>query len=234
VRSDCSRSGARKSNHALRLRDPGRLACVLVRAVADSRSEVDRLLNSAPSRLGLFRAVDRAYVLALATVGQAVEGRAGDPVGAESACEVGRRNDDARLNIEFDLDLYPLTDCDASGSPVGIAEPEQEAAAHDRDPAPPGMSVDRDDHRRPFAFAGASTTSGGTSSPLIGDLLEAPNGAVLLAQQDKLALGEAGLPAGVVEEHQREQPVQLGLIGHQLRKRTSESSRLVGALSAAT
>jgi hypothetical protein len=61
-----------------------------------------------------------------------------------------------------------------------------------------------------------------------GDLRLIPARAILVGEQDELALVEAGLPPGVVEEHQREQALHLGLVGHQADERAAEADCLPG------
>jgi hypothetical protein len=62
--------------------------------------------------------------------------------------------------------------------------------------------------------------------PSLRDLGVVPQRPVLFAEEDDRALGEAGLAAGVVEEHQREQAVRLGLVGHQLGEGAAEPDRV--------
>src|SRR5262249_35489849 len=76
---------------------------------------------------------------------------AGGQVGVEGAGEVFWLDDDAGFGVELEVNLDLVAGRYAGGPSVGVAEAEQEAAAHDRDPAAPGVPVDRDDHRRPFA-----------------------------------------------------------------------------------
>src|SRR5262249_40893827 len=90
-------------------------------------------------------------VPALVAGGQAVVGGTGDRVGVKCAGEVRRLDDNPGLGIKLDLDLDLVTERDAGGLPIGLAEAEQEPAAHNGDPAPPRVPVDRDDHRRPLA-----------------------------------------------------------------------------------
>jgi hypothetical protein len=45
-----------------------------------------------------------------------------------------------------------------------------------------------------------------------GDLFEVPEGAVLVAEEHELDVGEAGLSASVVDEHQGQQSVHLGFV----------------------
>ena len=70
-------------------------------------------------------------------------------------------------------------------------------------------------------------------APPRGDLVDVPEGAILVTEEDDRALGEAGLAPGVVQEHQRQQAVHLGLVRHQLGKRASEPDRLGREVSAA-
>jgi hypothetical protein len=85
-------------------------------------------------------------VLQLETVGQAIEGPAGDRIGAQSAGEVRGLDDDTGLGIELHIDLDLVAGHDTGGLPVGVAETEEVAATHDGDPASPGVPVDRDGH----------------------------------------------------------------------------------------
>jgi hypothetical protein len=58
------------------------------------------------------------------------------------------------------------------------------------------------------------------------DLIEIPARAVLLGQQHQLSVGEAGVAASVVDQHQGQQRAHLGLVGHQLGERAAEPDRL--------
>ena len=62
-------------------------------------------------------------------------------------------------------------------------------------------------------------------APLL-NLVEVPDGAVLVFEEDEGAVDEAGFAPGVVHEHQREQSVHVGFVRHQLGERTSEPDRL--------
>ena len=66
-----------------------------------------------------------------------------------------------------------------------------------------------------------------------GDLLSVPERPVLIGEEDDAAVGEACLAAGVVHQHQRQQPVHLRLVGHQLGERPPEPDRLGGEVDAA-
>ena len=52
--------------------------------------------------------------------------------------------------------------------------------------------------------------------PALVDPFPVPEGAVLVVEQDELAVTEAGGAARVVDEHEREQGVRIGLVRHQL------------------
>ena len=65
------------------------------------------------------------------------------------------------------------------------------------------------------------------------DLLGVPERPVLIGEEDDAAVGEACLAAGVVHQHQRQQPVHLRLVGHQLCERVPEPDRLGGEVDAA-
>ena len=53
-----------------------------------------------------------------------------------------------------------------------------------------------------------------------------PQRTVLVGQQHQVAVAEPGVPAGVVKQHQRQQPVRLGLVRHQPGQRSPEPERL--------
>ena len=55
-------------------------------------------------------------------------------------------------------------------------------------------------------------------------------GTVLLAQRDQLIVDHARIPARVVQQHEGEQPVHLGLVGHQLSEQPPEPDRLGGEI----
>ena len=65
------------------------------------------------------------------------------------------------------------------------------------------------------------------------DLLLVPERAVLIGEQDQLAIREPRLAAGVVRQHQGEQPVHLRLVRHQLGQRTVDADRLGGQVARA-
>ena len=66
-----------------------------------------------------------------------------------------------------------------------------------------------------------------------GDLRGVPARAVLVGEQHELAVVEPGVPARIVEQHQRPQAVHLGLVRHQLGERRAEPQRLRGEVDAA-
>ena len=61
-------------------------------------------------------------------------------------------------------------------------------------------------------------------APLV-DLRGVPQRAVLILEQDELAAGNRALAARVVQQHQREQPEHLGLVGHQRRQHPAQADR---------
>ena len=65
------------------------------------------------------------------------------------------------------------------------------------------------------------------------DLLVIPERSILIGQQDQLALREPRLAPRVVRQHQREQPVHLRLVRHQLGQRAVDADRLRGEVAAA-
>jgi hypothetical protein len=65
------------------------------------------------------------------------------------------------------------------------------------------------------------------------DLVEVPERSILIAEEDDRAVGEARVAPGVVHQHQRQQAVHLGLVGHQLGERAPEPDRLGREVAAA-
>jgi hypothetical protein len=63
-------------------------------------------------------------------------------------------------------------------------------------------------------------------SPSLLDLVEIPERAILVAEEDDGSVCEPRAAAGIVEEHQRQQSVHLRLVGHQLGERPPEPDRL--------
>ena len=50
---------------------------------------------------------------------------------------------------------------------------------------------------------------------------------ILVPECDKLAVGvNTGVPPGVLQEHEREQPGRLGLVRHELHERPAQTDRL--------
>jgi len=68
--------------------------------------------------------------------------------------------------------------------------------------------------------------------PSVLDLLGVPQRPVLIAQQHDVAVAEPGPAAGVVQQHQCEQPMHLGLVGHQLGDRSPQPQRFVRKVAA--
>jgi hypothetical protein len=65
------------------------------------------------------------------------------------------------------------------------------------------------------------------------DLIDVPQRSILVAEEDDRTLGESRFPPGVVQEHERQQSMHLGLVGHQLGECTPEPDRLGRKLPAA-
>ena len=66
------------------------------------------------------------------------------------------------------------------------------------------------------------------------NLIEVPQRSILIPKEDQRAVGEPGVPPSIVDQHQRQQAVYLGLVGHQLGERAPKPDRLSRELSAAT
>ena len=69
--------------------------------------------------------------------------------------------------------------------------------------------------------------------PAVGDLLGVHERAVLVGEQHQLAVPEPGLAAGVEQQHQRQQTVHLGFVGHELGERPTQLQRLGREVAAA-
>jgi hypothetical protein len=61
--------------------------------------------------------------------------------------------------------------------------------------------------------------------PPVVDLVVVPQPAVLIVEEDELAVAEAGGAACVVDEHERKQAVRFGFVGHELNQEASEADR---------
>ena len=70
--------------------------------------------------------------------------------------------------------------------------------------------------------------------PAFADLLLVPQRAVLVVEQDDLAVAGAGGSAGVVQQHEREQREDLALVGHELGQGPAELDRLGAEVDAAS
>ena len=76
------------------------------------------------------------------------------------------------------------------------------------------------------AVAPAERQSAIDGGPSLLDLVVVPERAILVAEEDHRVVRESRVAPRVVDEHQREQPVHLGLVGHQLGERAAEPDRL--------
>src|SRR5262249_20553099 len=57
---------------------------------------------------------------------------------------------DPGFGVELDVGLHAVTFGDSAGGAVGCADADNEPPAHARDPAAPGVPVDRDGNLRPL------------------------------------------------------------------------------------
>ena len=90
--------------------------------------------------------------------------------------------------------------------------------------SPPGPGTD------PVGRAGARASSSRRPSSIAARV---PPRAVLLLERDQVAGGvDAGRAARVVQQHQREQAERLGLVGHELGERATETDGLGRELGA--
>ena len=94
--------------------------------------------------------------------------------------------------------------------------------------------VHRGDRRLQLVRAGAAPSERLLDQRrALGDLRVVPAGAVLVGQEHEVAaVVDTGVPAGVVQEHQREQSVDLGLVGHQRPQHPAQADGLVAQLAA--
>jgi hypothetical protein len=84
-------------------------------------------------------------------VGQSVISSAGGGIGVQGISEVRWFNHHTGLYVKGHLDLDIFAGLNTGSLPVGVAQANQVAAAHNGNSTPPGMSVDRDGHWRTFA-----------------------------------------------------------------------------------
>ncbi len=64
------------------------------------------------------------------------------------------------------------------------------------------------------------------------DLLAVPEAAILLTEGNEAVIADPGVAAGVVEEHQRQQPEHLGLLGEHRREQARQPDRLAAQILA--
>ena len=69
--------------------------------------------------------------------------------------------------------------------------------------------------------------------PTLRDLVEVPERSILIPEEDHGAVGEPRVAPGVVHQHQGQQAVHLGLVGHELSQGAAEPDRLGGEVAAA-
>src|SRR5690349_20226074 len=120
-------------------RPPGALAHIVLPADGS-----DQLGDAPLPRLRGFGVPDGLYVLALEAVCQAVEGGARLRVAVECLGQVGWFGHHPWLGVELDVGLHAVAFGDSAGGAVGCADADDEPPAHRRDPAAPGVAVDRD------------------------------------------------------------------------------------------
>ena len=91
-----------------------------------------------------------------------------------------------------------------------------------------GIAVDRVDRCLDLVGAGLGAPQAFAHQRLpLGDQLAIPAAAVLICEEHKVALqGGPSLPPRFDQQHQGEEPLDLGLVGHQLGEHTSEPDRL--------
>ena len=125
----------------------------------------------------------------------------------------------------------------ASG-PVGLGDGDRAAQLDDRRAGDPReLAVQRGDLRPVARLVGVqrrdrrlhdvgprprSASARSSARAARGDLRRVPQRAVLVGEQHDLAVAQARLAARVVQQHQRQQAVHLGLVGHQLGERAPE------------
>ncbi len=97
-----------------------------------------------------------------------------------------------------------------------------------------GAGVARRDRRLQLVRAGPPMAQRRLQAPVgLVDLGPVPQGTVLVLERDQVARRvQAGAPARVMEQHQRQQAGRLGLVGHEAAQRAGEPDRLVAQLGA--
>ena len=94
--------------------------------------------------------------------------------------------------------------------------------------------MERGDRRLHDVGAATAQRQGAVEHRLAGgDLRRVPECPVLVGEQDEIAIAEARLAARVEQQHDRQQAVHLGLVGHQLGERAPEPHGLGRQLAAA-
>src|SRR5262245_61768562 len=90
-------------------------------------------------------------MFALEAKGKAIEGRSGSGDVAQGPGEIRRLSGDPRRRIQFEIDHDNVAFGDPAPDTIRGADPDEVLPAHQRDPAPPRMAVDRDGDRGPSA-----------------------------------------------------------------------------------
>src|SRR5947209_4898826 len=101
-----------------------------------------------------------------------------------------------------------------------------ELAVEGRDLGPVGrlLRVQRRDRRLQYVRAAAAQGKGSVERrTATRELARVPQRSVLLRQQDEVAITEASPPARVVQQHQRHQAMNLGLVRHQFGEGVAEA-----------
>ena len=96
------------------------------------------------------------------------------------------------------------------------------------------LAVQRGDRRLQLVGAGAAQAQRAVElRAALGERAGVPARAVLVGQGDVAAVaGHARVAARVVDEHERQQPGGLGVVGHELREQAAEADRLDAQLGA--
>ncbi len=96
------------------------------------------------------------------------------------------------------------------------------------------LGVAGGDRRLELVEPGAAERLGALEHPqALVDLARIPEVAVLVGEQHELTVGrEARVAAGVLQQHQRQQPERLGLVGHQHAEQLREPDRLAAEVTA--
>ncbi len=154
------------------------------------------------------------------------------------------------MEVAVPVEIEGLDDREAGPRAVGLRDRDRAVELDDRGVGHPGeLTVERRDLGPVSGFVGMQRRDRGLhevrataeqGEPTIerrqsfGEAGRVPPRAVLVGEQHDAAVVEPRRASRVEQQHHREQPVHVGLIGHQLGEGTTQPDRFVGEIGTVT